>query len=117
MKWYKQVQGQAPIEVIDDDKHVINQLLSHGQQLSISEIWYQMTIINIQGNDYGNYTCQGTNRLGVGKYDIVVYETSECQGANCPPEGGLMSKAPTRSMPTLLTLGLAVTVFVLLSLL
>jgi hypothetical protein len=93
MKWYKQLQGQTPVEVIDDDKHVINQLLSHGQQLSISEVWYQLTIINVQGLDYGNYTCQGTNKLGVGSFNIYVYETSECQGANCPPEGGNFAHA------------------------
>jgi len=117
MKWYRQVQGQTPIEVIDDDKHVINQLLSHGQQLSISEVWYQLTIINVQGLDYGNYTCQGTNKLGVGKFDIVVYETSECQGANCPPEGGQVAHASTRSLPTVLIHLLALTTAALLSLL
>jgi len=73
MKWYKQLQGQTPTEVITDDKHIVLQLLSHGQQLSISEVWYQLTIINVQGNDYGNYTCQGTNKLGMGKFDIHVY--------------------------------------------
>lgn len=87
MQWYKVVgNGQTPI--IDDDKHVINQMLSHGQQLSISEVWYQLTIINVQGNDYGYYICEGTNRLGKSQYKIQVYETSECQGANCPQEGG-----------------------------
>jgi len=88
MKWYKQLEGQTPVQIITDDKHVVNQLLSHGQQLSISEMWYQLIIINVQGNDYGNYTCQGTNRLGVGSSNILVYETSECQGPNCPSEGG-----------------------------
>jgi hypothetical protein len=100
MKWYKQVQGQTPTEVITDDKHVVNQLLSHGQQLSISEVWYQLIIINVQGNDYGHYTCQGTNKLGVGNFSIQVYETSECQGANCPPEGGTTTGAD-RTLPAL----------------
>lgn len=87
MKWLKEV-GNGLVEVIDDDKHIINQMLSHGQQLSISEVWYQLTIINVQANDYGFYVCQGTNKLGYSQYRIQVYETSECQGANCPPEGG-----------------------------
>lgn len=90
MRWYKEV-GNGLSPVIDDDKHIINQMLSHGQQLSISEVWYQMTIINIQGNDYGFYVCEGTNKLGTSQYRIQVYETSECQGANCPAEGGTFS--------------------------
>lgn len=89
MKWYHIYKGQtALVPVIDDDKHIINQLLSHGQVLSISEVWYQMTIINVQANDYGVYVCEGTNRLGTDQLQITVYETSECQGPNCPAEGG-----------------------------
>lgn len=72
MRWYKEV-GNGLTPVIDDDKHIINQMLSHGQQLSISEVWYQMTIINIQGNDYGFYVCEGTNKLGSSQYRIQVY--------------------------------------------
>lgn len=92
MRWYKEVgNGLAP--VIDDDKHIINQMLSHGQVMSISEVWYQLTIINIQANDYGFYVCEGTNKLGTSRYRVQVYETSECQGANCPPEGGTFAAA------------------------
>lgn len=87
MQWY-QVVGQGVNPLIDDDRHVINQMLSHGQQLSISEVWYQMTIINVQGNDYGYYICGGTNLYGSDQYKIQLFETSECQGANCPAEGG-----------------------------
>ena len=32
------VDHQGLKEVIDDDFHIINQMLSHGQQLSISEV-------------------------------------------------------------------------------
>lgn len=94
MKWYHIYKGQTALNpVIDDDKHIINQLLSHGQVLSISEVWYQMTIINVQANDYGIYVCEGTNRLGSDKLNITIYETSECQGPNCPPEGGQVGAA------------------------
>jgi limbic system-associated membrane protein len=90
MNWYKRV-GDGMTPIIDDDRHVINQMLSHGQQLSISEVWYQLTIINVLANDYGQYVCQGVNKLGNSSYNVVVYETSECQGANCPIEGGTVS--------------------------
>lgn len=94
LRWYHILQGQTGLEpVIDDDKHFIHQLLSHGQVLSMVEIWYQMTIINVQANDYGIYVCEGTNRLGTDRIEITIYETSECQGANCPPEGGQVSTA------------------------
>ena len=59
--------------MIDDDKHFIHQLLSHGQVLSIDEVWYQMTIINVQANDYGIYICEGTNRLGTDRIEIKIY--------------------------------------------
>lgn len=92
MNWYKIVnRGRTPI--IDDDFHTINQMLSHGQQLSMNEVWYQMSIINVRANDYGTYVCQGTNKYGTSQYNITVFETSECQGANCPIEGGTVSGA------------------------
>lgn len=72
MRWYKEV-GNGLSPVIDDDKHIINQMLSHGQVMSISEVWYQLTIINIQANDYGFYVCEGTNKLGTSRYRIQVY--------------------------------------------
>jgi limbic system-associated membrane protein len=89
MMWYHIYNQQTALNpVIDDDKHIINQLLSHGQVLSMAEVWYQMTIINVQANDYGIYVCEGTNRLGSDQLNITIYETSECQGPNCPAEGG-----------------------------
>jgi hypothetical protein len=72
MKWYHIVDsGMRP--VIDDDKHIINQLLSHGQVLSVADIWYQMTIINVQALDYGIYICEGTNKYGTDRLEITIY--------------------------------------------
>ncbi|ESO10709.1 hypothetical protein HELRODRAFT_109066 [Helobdella robusta] len=96
MNWYK-IDRLEYKPIIDDDFHIINQMLSHGQQLGISEVWYQLTIINVRANDYGNYICQGTNKLGTSQYNITVFETSECQGANCPLEGGTVSRATLTS--------------------
>lgn len=72
MAWYKVVQNSL-VQIIDDDFHIINQMLSHGQQLSISEVWYQMTIINVRANDYGTYVCEGKNKLGGSQYNITVF--------------------------------------------
>ena len=72
MKWYKVI-GDGLKEIQDDDKHTVHTLLSHGQTLSISERWYQLTIINVQANDYGKYVCEGSNVLGAHKSEITVY--------------------------------------------
>lgn len=109
LRWYHILQSQTGLEpVIDDDKHFIHQLLSHGQVLSMVEIWYQMTIINVQANDYGIYVCEGTNRLGTDRIQIMIYETSECQGANCPPEGGQVSAASHVRVTSLVVIAVAV---------
>lgn len=84
LRWYQVVQGGLhPIS--DDDRHVVHIFESHGQTLSVNEYWFQLTIINVLANDYGYYECQGTNRQGTSGARIEVYETSECQGSNCPP--------------------------------
>jgi len=75
MKWYHIMDGGLH-PVIDDDKHIVNQLLSHGQVLSIAEVWYQMTIINVQANDYGIYICEGTNKYGSDRLQIQIYGQS-----------------------------------------
>jgi len=75
MKWYH-VQDGGLRPIIDDDKHRINQLLSHGQVLMISESWYQLTIINVQANDYGIYICEGTNKYGSDQLEIQIYGKS-----------------------------------------
>lgn len=85
LKWYKKIEdGLEPIS--DDDKHIVHVLLSHDQTLSVTEFWYQLVILNVQANDYGEYYCEGTNRLGSRRATVILYETSECQGAWCPQE-------------------------------
>jgi hypothetical protein len=70
--WYKVIEGgREPIT--RDDKHNIHVLLSHDQTLSVTEFWYQLTIINVQGNDYGDYICEGTNRLGTQEATVKLY--------------------------------------------
>lgn len=82
LRWYKWVKdGLQPIA--DDDKHVIHVLLNHGEVLSMSEFWFQLTIINVQANDYGTYRCEGSNAMGTNGDNVTLYETSECQGPYC----------------------------------
>ncbi|CAH1773510.1 unnamed protein product [Owenia fusiformis] len=86
LAWYY-IEGDTKREITNDDKHDIQIMTSHGSGLDINELWYTLTIINIQANDYGRYECEGRNVLGTDSAFIQIYETSECQGANCPSEG------------------------------
>ncbi|KAI0235520.1 Neural cell adhesion molecule 1-A [Lamellibrachia satsuma] len=91
LTWYQVDKKGTHVAIKDDEKHVIHVLLSHGQTLSVAEVWYQMTIINVQANDYGNYICEGRNRMGHHGGKVHLYETPECQGANCPPEASVVN--------------------------
>jgi len=64
LTWYQIDKKNNPVPIKDDEKHTIHVLLSHGQTLSVAEVWYQLTIINVQSNDYGYYWCEGRNRMG-----------------------------------------------------
>ena len=60
LRWYQRVKdGLRPIT--DDEKHVIHVLLNHGQTLSVSEFWYQLTIINVQ-----------VNKMNVGSHKLLL---------------------------------------------
>ena len=39
-----------------------------------------MKIINVQANDYGEYICEGRNKLGIGRAFVTLY--GEC-GIKC----------------------------------
>ena len=43
LRWWKD-----DSEILDDIDHRVYLLLSHGQMLSLSEIWYQLRIINVR---------------------------------------------------------------------
>ena len=73
LHWYKITEGGGRAALTDDDWHSINTLLSHGNFLSISERWYQLTIRNVRGRDLGDYVCEGRNRHGRGSATIRVY--------------------------------------------
>ena len=76
LNWYQEDKKGNLVAIKDDEKHTIHVLLSHGQTLSVAEVWYQMTIINVQANDYGNYKCEGSNRMGTHLGTVLLY--GEC---------------------------------------
>ena len=48
LQWYKVGSRGAWIRVNEDDKHKVHVLLNHGNQLEMSEYWFQLHIINVQ---------------------------------------------------------------------
>jgi hypothetical protein len=54
--------------------------LQDDQRLKADEKWYSVLIQNVQGNDYGDYYCTGTNEFGTrsakftlfGKFYIIL---------------------------------------------
>lgn len=97
LQWYKVTSANTWDPILTDAKHTINVLLNHANILESNERWFQMIIINVQAGDYGTYVCEGRNSFGNGSAFIDVFATYECQGANCPPEGGHTSIAPRLS--------------------
>lgn len=110
LTWYQIDKKNNSVPIKDDEKHIIHVLLSHGQTLSVAEVWYQLTIINVQANDYGDYKCEGRNRMGSHGGYVHLYKTPECQGANCPPEASIVNSVSIVSasfINIVITLGLA----------
>jgi len=104
LQWYKVLEGNNLRPLNDDERHQVHILIAYGQMLSMEDYWFQLTIINVQGNDFGEYACQGVNRLGVHEARVRLYETSECQGAYCylaDVGGTRQSMAPLSCTPCL----------------
>ena len=81
--WYKENKATREREQIqDNDKYDLN--LQDDQRLKADEKWYSVLIQNVQGNDYGDYYCTGTNEFGTRSAKFTLFETMECQGQNCP---------------------------------
>ncbi|KAK3082874.1 hypothetical protein FSP39_007695 [Pinctada imbricata] len=84
MRWEIQT-NQGWKNIIDDDKYDINKQFS--SQLQSDETWYTLLVKNVLANDYTRYRCIGDNRYGSAYTEIVLFETMECQGPNCPTIG------------------------------
>ncbi|XP_034301030.2 neural cell adhesion molecule 1 isoform X4 [Magallana gigas] len=81
-KWMKESENGTLTEIDDYDKYDINKQFS--SLLQNDEFWYTLLVKYVQATDYTNYYCVGTNKYGEGKTTIVLFETMECQGFNCP---------------------------------
>jgi hypothetical protein len=72
LKWYKGT-GKTKVPLSDSYKYKVNQLLNYGDRIYIYQWWLQLVIFNVQGDDLGFYTCEGSNYLGNGTAIVQVY--------------------------------------------
>ncbi|XP_046554977.1 protein amalgam-like [Haliotis rubra] len=83
VRWERIVNGgRSPIN--DDDKFDFNKQTTDNQNLKAGEEWYTLKVKNVQANDYTDYFCIATNTKGSSQSTITMFETTECQGPNCP---------------------------------
>ncbi|XP_071111268.1 lachesin-like [Haliotis cracherodii] len=83
VRWERIVSGgRSPIN--DDDKFDFNKQTTDNQNLKAGEQWYTLKVKNVQANDYTDYFCIATNTKGASQATITMFETTECQGPNCP---------------------------------
>ncbi|WAR06250.1 LACH-like protein [Mya arenaria] len=67
--------------------------------LRFQESWYTLRIKNVEANDYTKYFCIAQNRIGRNATTMItLFETMECQGANCPTYEGLGASAISVSL-------------------
>ncbi|XP_061163807.1 lachesin-like [Saccostrea echinata] len=104
MRWMKETENGKRTEITDDDKYDITKQFS--SQLQNDEFWYTLLVKNVQAKDYTKYYCVGTNRYGDGETTIILFETMECQGANCPSAGGSGASQLEVSLSSMIGLGL-----------
>ncbi|KAL3884659.1 hypothetical protein ACJMK2_024777 [Sinanodonta woodiana] len=93
LTWFREntAIGQVGREQLNDnDKYDISKQIATST-LRFGWSWYTLRIKNIQANDYTRYFCRASNRLGSAEASIDLFETSECQGGNCPTIGDASS--------------------------
>ncbi|KAK0066913.1 lachesin [Biomphalaria pfeifferi] len=81
---WERVINNGRVRITDDEKYDINKQTKDLQNLKAMESWYTLKIINVQANDYTTYYCIAENNFGRANSTVVLFETTECQGANCP---------------------------------
>ncbi|XP_060085644.1 lachesin-like [Ylistrum balloti] len=80
MHWEKLQNGER-YQISDGDDYSTEKLSS--SQNLISDMWYVLTVKNVQANDYTEYYCVATNKYGTNQTTFRLFETMECQGPNC----------------------------------
>ncbi|KAK0066910.1 lachesin, partial [Biomphalaria pfeifferi] len=90
---WERVISNGRVRITDNQKFDINKQTKDLQNLMAMESWYSLKIINVQANDYTTYYCIAENNFGRANSTFVLFETTECQGANCPslPPSAAMS--------------------------
>ncbi|XP_005101359.1 lachesin [Aplysia californica] len=101
---FKRRAGIEILAISDDDKFEVNKQTTDNQNLKAMEQWYTLKVKNVQANDYTDYYCVANNVFGSANSTIKLFETTECQGSNCP------SLPPSRACST--AASVFVTVFV-----
>ena len=81
---FKRLVGKTLVPISDDDKYDVNKQTTDNQNLKAMEQWYSLKIKNVQANDFTTFVCDATNVFGTANSTIRLFETTECQGANCP---------------------------------
>ncbi|BFZ14002.1 hypothetical protein BsWGS_17041 [Bradybaena similaris] len=83
VSWYRVINAGTEL-IKDNDKYDINKQTVDNQNLLAMEEWYTLKVKNVQANDYTTYYCVAVNNFGSANSTIVLFETTECQGPNCP---------------------------------
>jgi len=81
---FKRRAGEDIVPISDDDKFEVNKQTTDNQNLKAMEQWYSLKVKNVQANDYTMFYCDATNVFGTANSTIKLFETTECQGSNCP---------------------------------
>ena len=69
LAWYQMDVNGSSVAIDDDAKYVIDVQMNQ----TPATFWYRMTIINIQADDYGDYICEGKNRMGNATGKVHLY--------------------------------------------
>ncbi|KAH3701456.1 protein amalgam-like [Dreissena polymorpha] len=90
--WFREptkTSGQLQMEQLNDNaKYDITKQIAT-TTLRFQESWYTLRIKNVEANDYTKYYCVAQNRIGRNDTTMIeLFETMECQGANCPTYEG-----------------------------
>lgn len=104
VRWEKlNRQNQGRQVISDNDKYDLTKQFS--TMLYNDQTWHTLRIVNVQGNDFGEYYCIAQNPYGENGTSLTLFETMECQGANCPSFGTGSANAVCSSLPlvTLMT--------------
>lgn len=102
---WKRRSGEEIVPISDDDKFEINKQTTDNQNLKAMEQWYTLKVKNVQANDFTDFYCVADNVFGEAQSTVKLFETTECQGANCPSLKPSRSSHVTASLVVTLLVG------------